>query len=349
MMPRHSHGHSNGNSYGPSNTFSISPHRSGPASPPSPKGSPYRNGKLMDGGRARFQPRARPALRWRRQMLLKVVAITIICGVLLLLVSASVRDLLLPTFGLGFLLHSGPPLSTARHYDLSEVQGTARGWERNERILFCVPLRDAEAHLPMFFGHMRNFTYPHHLIDLAFLVSDSKDKTLEKLKENLEALQNDPDENMPYGEISLITKDFGQKVAQDVENRHGFAAQASRRKTMAQARNWLVSAALRPYHSWVYWRDADVETAPPTILEDLMRHNKDVIVPSMFFWTQPNSCCIRHFPRALPPDPERACQLFADKNRCLETPPRLAWWRAAIRPQFVAGVGNGARARGHSR
>jgi hypothetical protein len=50
---------------------------------------------------------------------------------------------------------------------------------------------------------------------------------------------------------------------------------------MAQARNWLLSAALRPTHSWVYWRDVDVETAPFTILEDLMRHNKDVIVPSM--------------------------------------------------------------------
>jgi mannan polymerase II complex ANP1 subunit len=146
--------------------------------------------------------------------------------------------------------------------------------------LFCVPLRDAEAHLPMFFAHMRNLTYPHHLIDLAFLVSDSKDQTLPKLKEYLQDLQNDPDGRMPYGEISLIEKDFGQKVKQDVENRHGFAAQASRRKTMAQARNWLLSAALRPYHSWVYWRDADVETAPPTILEDLMRHNKDVIVPS---------------------------------------------------------------------
>ncbi|RSM07965.1 Mannan polymerase II complex ANP1 subunit [Fusarium oligoseptatum] len=51
---------------------------------------------------------------------------------------------------------------------------------------------------------------------------------------------------------------------------------------MAQARNWLLSAALRPYHSWVYWRDVDVETAPFTILEDLMRHNKDVIVPNVW-------------------------------------------------------------------
>lgn len=173
-------------------------------------------------------------------------------------------------------------LETVRYYDLSNVQGTALGWEREERILLCVPLRDAEAHLAMFFSHMRNFTYPHRLIDLAFLVSDSKDNTLQVLVDGLEAIQADEDPKQHYGEISIMEKDFGQKVNQDVESRHGFAAQASRRKLMAQARNWLLSAALRPYHSWVYWRDVDVETAPFTILEDLMRHNKDVIVPNVW-------------------------------------------------------------------
>ena len=173
-------------------------------------------------------------------------------------------------------------IETLRYYDLADSVGSAQGWEREERILLCTPLRDAEPHLHMFFQHLRNFTYPHHLIDLAFLVSDSKDKTEEMLSEMLEELQADTNPKMPYGEISVIHKDFGQKVNQDVESRHGFAAQAGRRKLMAQARNWLLSAALRPYHSWVYWRDADVETCPFTILEDLMRHDKDVIVPSMF-------------------------------------------------------------------
>ncbi|PFH55826.1 hypothetical protein XA68_17562 [Ophiocordyceps unilateralis] len=133
-------------------------------------------------------------------------------------------------------------LETVRYYDLTNVKGTARG---------------------------HTFKY-------------SKDRTLEVLSENLELLQDDPNPKQPYGEISIIEKDFGQKVNQDVESRHGFAAQASRRKLMAQARNWLLSAALRPYHSWVYWRDVDVETAPFTILEDLMRHNKDIIVPNVW-------------------------------------------------------------------
>ena len=198
-----------------------------------------------------------------------------------MLLFPSLRSVILPTLSLGLLSGSEHfQLETVRYYDLSDVQGTARGWEREERVLLCAPLRDAEPHLHMCFSHLRNATYPHHLIDLAFLVSDSKDRTLDLLHELLTEIQNDPDPKQPYGEISVIEKDFGQKVNQDVESRHGFAAQASRRKLMAQARNWLLSSALRPTHSWVYWRDVDVETAPPTILEDLMRHNKDVIVPS---------------------------------------------------------------------
>ncbi|KAK3318570.1 mannan polymerase II complex ANP1 subunit [Apodospora peruviana] len=254
-IPRHNvSGYSNG--YPRGNTFEISPHR--------------------------FQPRGTtPSYRRRRRLLVRFTIALAVCG--LIAVFVWPRASFLSLFSLG-LLSSGEDfqLETVRYYDLSNVQGTARGWEREERILLCVPLRDAEPHLPMFFSHLRNFTYPHHLIDLAFLVSDSKDRTLEVLSNSLEAIQADPDDMQHYGEISIIEKDFGQKVNQDVESRHGFAAQASRRKLMAQARNWLLSAALRPYHSWVYWRDVDVETAPFTILEDLMRHNKDVIVPNVW-------------------------------------------------------------------
>lgn len=226
----------------------------------------------------KFEPRRR-AIHYRSRLIrIGLVALaTIAILVYLFLPSSS-------TFAL--LSSSASPsqeyfdIETLRYYDLEDVQGTSVGWEREERVLLCTPLRDAAPHLPMFFAHLRNFTYPHHLIDLAFLVSDSKDDTEELLSRMLDDQQNDPDPSQPYGEISVIHKDFGQAVSQDVESRHGFAAQASRRKLMAQARNWLLSAALRPYHSWVYWRDADVETCPFTIIEDLMRHDRDIIVPS---------------------------------------------------------------------
>lgn len=245
--------------------------------------------------RRRYQPRGTTAAQRRRTQ--SLIRVALVAALLFLIVyfcwprggggssstSSSPASSVLSVLSLG-LLSGGADfqLETVRYHDLSNVQGTARGWEREERILVCVPLRDAEAHLPMFFAHLRNLTYPHHLMDLAFLVSDSKDKTLEVLTESMEEMQAWEDEAMHFGEISIIEKDFGQTVNQDVESRHGFAAQAGRRKLMARARNWLLTAALRPYHSWVYWRDVDVETAPFTILEDLMRHNKDVIVPSEY-------------------------------------------------------------------
>ncbi|KAK5164734.1 Mannan polymerase II complex anp1 subunit [Oleoguttula sp. CCFEE 6159] len=231
-----------------------------------------------------FQPsRSQPAIRRRRQLLVRLALAGSTFFFALLFFFPSFRSSVVPAISLGLFSSTEDfQLETVRYYDLANVQGTARGWEREERILLCAPLRDAAPHLPMFFSHLRNLTYPHNLIDLAFLVGDSKDNTLTLLSELLTELQANDEQRLQFGEISIIEKDFGQKVNQDVESRHGFAAQASRRKSMAQARNWLLSAALRPTHSWVYWRDVDVETAPFTILEDLMRHNKDVIVPNVW-------------------------------------------------------------------
>ncbi|PNS18673.1 hypothetical protein CAC42_5212 [Sphaceloma murrayae] len=250
---------------------------------------PYSNGGAYPLGKAfsiqphKFQPRSQPALRKRRQLMYRLALMSSLLMTAVFFFFPSARPGFIPPAGLG-LFSSTPQLhlETVRYYDLANVEGTARGWEREERILLCAPLRDAAPHLPMFFSHLRNLTYPHHLIDLAFLVGDSKDNTLQLLSDLLGDLQAAEDPKNAFGEISVIEKDFGQKVNQDVESRHGFAAQASRRKSMAQARNWLLSAALRPTHSWVYWRDVDVETAPFTILEDLMRHNKDVIVPNVW-------------------------------------------------------------------
>lgn len=229
----------------------------------------------------KFQPRSQPALRRRRQLIQRLLLAGSLFFTALFFFFPDLR----PNLGSGplsYITSEDTQLETVRYYDLNNVQGTARGWEREERILLCAPLRDASPHLPMFFSHLKNLTYPHNLIDLAFLVGDSKDNTISLLEEKLNELQADPDPKQQFGEISIMEKDFGQKVNQDVESRHGFAAQAGRRKSMAQARNWLLSAALRPTHSWVYWRDVDVETAPFTILEDLMRHNKDVIVPNVW-------------------------------------------------------------------
>lgn len=177
-------------------------------------------------------------------------------------------------------LRSSVELNVDR-YDLNDFKGSPTGYEKEEYVLICIPLRNAAPVLPMMTSHLNNLTYPHHLIDLAFLVSDSDDSTEVDLEVGLRAaVDSKLFEN--FHSIEIFHKDFGAIIGQGFDDRHGVKVQAARRKLMGRARNWLTSVALKPYHSWVYWRDADIETSPPTIIEDLMKHGRDVIVPNVW-------------------------------------------------------------------
>lgn len=154
-----------------------------------------------------------------------------------------------------------------------------------ERLLICMPLRNAEPVLDLMLDHLHNLTYPHALIDLAFLVSDSTDDTEDQLRTKISSIQSGAagwaDSDF-FNRADVYKHDFGATIGQGVDQRHGVAVQAERRKLMGRARNWLLSAALKPYHSWVYWRDADIESSSPSIIEDLMKHDRDVIVPNVW-------------------------------------------------------------------
>lgn len=146
-----------------------------------------------------------------------------------------------------------------------------------DRVLILTPLRDAASHLQQHFKLLLELTYPHQSIDLAFLISDCKDDTLSVLKEELESLQQSNDR---FRSAMIIQRDFGDTTGQGVEERHGFRAQAPRRMAIARARNYLLYTALRPLHDWVYWRDVDIVENPSSILQDFMKHDKDILVPS---------------------------------------------------------------------
>ncbi|ODV94160.1 hypothetical protein PACTADRAFT_34970 [Pachysolen tannophilus NRRL Y-2460] len=217
-------------------------------------------------------------------------------------------------------------------YDLNYYQADdSNGEAKDDVILLCIPLRDAEPILPLMFRNLMNLTYSHSLIDLAFLVSDCSDgdQTLQTLFEYSVLLQNgtlldflDKEEELkklekrqgskdlylkymeeayvnrlknafqppyhqnytkPFRSVEIYNKDFGQVIGQGFSDRHDVKVQGIRRKLMGRSRNWLVSAALKPYHSWVYWRDADIETSPGEIIQDLMKHvDFDVIVPNVW-------------------------------------------------------------------
>ena len=174
--------------------------------------------------------------------------------------------------------------STIKKVDLNPIQSTPKAVSNEERVLILTPLRDAAPYLPKYFDLLSELTYPHHLIDLGFLVGDSTDDTLAILSAELARIQKTTDTlNDPFNSVLIVEKDFGVVTTQDVNERHGFAAQAPRRKNMARARNYLLTAALKPDHSWVYWRDVDIVDSPKKILEDFVAHDRDIIVPSMWY------------------------------------------------------------------
>lgn len=86
----------------------------------------------------------------------------------------------------------------------------------------------------------------------------------------------------PFRSVTIFKKDFGQVIGQGFSDRHAVKVQGIRRKLMGRARNWLTSNALKPYHSWVYWRDVDIETCPGSVIQDLMKHGYDVMVPNVW-------------------------------------------------------------------
>lgn len=172
-------------------------------------------------------------------------------------------------------------ITGVEYYDLKEYKSMPNGKQDEEFVLICIPLRNAEPVIPMMISHLKNLTYPHEFIDLAFLISDSDDSTEVDLKLGLRAALED-EKLAKFHSIEIFEKDFGAIIGQGFDDRHGVAVQGVRRKLMGRARNWLTSVSLKPYHSWVYWRDADIETSPSTIIEDLMKHDRDVIVPNVW-------------------------------------------------------------------
>lgn len=169
--------------------------------------------------------------------------------------------------------------STIERIDLNPIVSTPRAVSNRERVLILTPLRDAAPYLIKYFDLLTELTYPHDLIDLAFLVGDSSDDTLAVLASELDRIQQRTDK-IPFHNVLIVQKDFGSSLNMDVESRHGFAAQGPRRKQMGKARNYLLSAALKPEHAWVYWRDVDIVDSPKKIIEDFVAHDRDILVPS---------------------------------------------------------------------
>lgn len=189
---------------------------------------------------------------------------------------------------------------------------------QQERILVLTPLKDAVPYLDRYFELLDRTTYPNEQLSLAFLVSDSTDGTLERLQELADRIQHG---TRPFHDIQIFHKDFHFEL--EPLERHKFEMQPYRRSIMARSRNLLLASALDTQVRWVAWVDADVIEYPPTIFEDLMSIDEDIVVPNCMLY----------------PSKDLVVDDWAyDKNNWRETPQSLAF-QQSLDPDFVLAEG----------
>ncbi len=134
-------------------------------------------------------------------------------------------------------------------------------------MLILTPVKDAEPFLPRYLELIANLDHDPKRLSIAFLESDSRDRTVELLKRW--------GQERRHGRTMLIKHDYAFRFTGP---RWAEAIQQRRREVLARSRNRLLSHALRD-EQWVLWLDVDLVDYPPDLIARLLASGKKVIVP----------------------------------------------------------------------
>lgn len=175
-------------------------------------------------------------------------------------------------------LRAPPPVV---HYNLNDLTSTSTAAANGEHVLILTPLT---RFYPGFWDNVVRLSYPHELISLGFIAPHTKEANaaVSALEAAIARTQSGPVDSR-FASISILRQDFDPPLeSQDEKERHKIANQKARRESMGRARNSLVSTTLGPGTSWVLWLDADIVESPPSLIQDLTRHDQPVIVPNCY-------------------------------------------------------------------
>lgn len=136
-------------------------------------------------------------------------------------------------------------------------------------VLVAVPVRNAAATLDALLARIEALDVPAERLSIAFLVGNSTDDSLDRLRAFLAGAQG------RFRRAMLVEQDF---AASDSGPRWNIRHQRVRRSRIAQARNRLLEAALAD-EDWVLWIDADIVDFPPDILGRMLAERARVVHP----------------------------------------------------------------------
>lgn len=174
----------------------------------------------------------------------------------------------------------GPPPVTK--YNLNHVTVTSNPVQNREHILILTPMA---RFYQKYWDNLLRMNYPHELITLGFILPKTKEgnAATAALQQQIEKTQKRGPEKDRFKSIIILRQDFDPALAsQDESERHKMSNQKARRAVMAKARNSLLFTTLGPATSWVLWLDSDIVESPPTLIQDLAKHDKPLIVANCF-------------------------------------------------------------------
>ncbi|RDA95951.1 hypothetical protein CP533_5933 [Ophiocordyceps camponoti-saundersi (nom. inval.)] len=172
-----------------------------------------------------------------------------------------------------------PPVT---RYNLNHITATTKPVENRERVLLLTPMA---RFYDEYWTNLLRLTYPHDLITLGFILPKTKEgnAATAALQKQIEKTQKQGPVAQRFNSIIVLRQDFEPAiVSQDEKERHKMANQKARRAVMARARNSLLLTTLGPAASRVLWLDADIVETPPTLIQDMAKHDKPVIVANCF-------------------------------------------------------------------
>ncbi|KAJ2013319.1 hypothetical protein GGI14_005441 [Coemansia sp. S680] len=145
----------------------------------------------------------------------------------------------------------------------------------SDSLLILTPLKNSAKHLAKYFELIDKLKYPRHKISLAILVSDSTDNTLQQVVKAKKKYQERGPKEKRFGRFEIYRQDFFYTLPRN--DRHLYKNQFDRRSLMARARNYLWTRALEN-EQWVLWIDGDLVEYAPSLVNDMIAFDKDVLV-----------------------------------------------------------------------
>ncbi|KAI5310308.1 Golgi mannosyltransferase complex subunit [Ascosphaera atra] len=161
------------------------------------------------------------------------------------------------------------------------MTATSNAIQNRERVLILTPMAKF---YPEYWENLNRLSYPRELISLGFIVPKTREgnSATSALQTAVQKTQSGPVDQR-FNSVSILRQDFAPSIAsQNEAERHKLENQKERRKAMARARNSLLFTTLGPSTSWVLWLDADIIETPSTLIQDLTKHDKPIIVPNCY-------------------------------------------------------------------